>query len=163
MELWKDVPGYEGLYKVSNFGRVKSMPRGGFKGGFLGNEDNEGYIKVTLSKDGKIKNFSVHRLVASLFLEKEPGKDFVNHKDENPSNNNVDNLEWCTSKENANYGSRNYKLSLKNGKTVECVETGCRFRSANFAAKVLGLSASHITSCCRGVRQTTGGYHFRYI
>lgn len=166
MEIWKDIPGYEGLYQVSSYGRVKSLGRkkgGGLCDAYIGNEDKHGYICVTLSKNGKIKHYQVHRLVAALFLEKVDGKNFVNHKDENRSNNHATNLEWCTAKENANYGNRNHKLSVKNGRPVVCVETGREFHSASFAAKVLGLSQSHISSCCRGERNTTGGYHFKYV
>ena len=166
MEIWKDIAGYEGLYKVSNRGRVKSLGRkkgGGLCDGYIGNEDKQGYIRVTLSKNGKTKNFQVHRLVAEAFLDKIEGKNVINHKDENPSNNNVENLEWFTAKENANYGSRNLKLSIKNGKQVLCVETGVTFRSAVYAGAVLGLQSSHITSCCRGKRNTTGGLHFEYV
>lgn len=166
MEIWKDIKGYEGLYQVSNYGRVKSLGRkkgGGLGDRYLGNVDKQGYIRVTLSKGGKIKNWQIHRLVYEVFCGEIPANMVINHKDENPSNNHIDNLEICTPKENANYGNRNYKLSCKNGKTVECIETGKKYRSASYAAKILGLTQGHISSCCRGERHTTGGYHFKYI
>jgi hypothetical protein len=166
MESWKDIKGYEGLYQVSDYGRVKSLGRkkgGGLADRYLGNLDKQGYVRVVLSKDGKTKNWQVHRLVYESFCGEIPNNMVINHKDENPSNNHIDNLEICTPKENANYGNRNYKLSCKNGKIVECIETGERFRSASYAAKKLGLSQVRISSCCRGERHTTGGYHFKYV
>lgn len=166
MEIWKDIKGYEGLYQVSNFGRVKSLGRkkgGGLADRFIGNEDKDGYISVGLSKGGKVKMYRVHRLVVETFLGEIPVGMVINHRDENPLNNHFDNLEVCTPKENANYGKRNYKLSCKNGKIVECIETGARYRSASYAAQQLGLSQAHISQCCRGERHTTGGYHFKYI
>lgn len=166
MENWKDIKGYEGLYQVSDCGRVKSLGRkkgGGISDRYIGNENKQGYVTVGLSKDGRVKNWQVHRLVYETFVGKIPNGMVINHKDENPSNNRIGNLEVYTSKENANYGNRNLKLSHQNGKIVECIETGERFRSASFAAKKLGLSQGHISSCCRGERHTTGGYHFKYI
>lgn len=97
-EIWKDIAGYEGLFQVSNLGRVKSLPRKNVtKEKILNGGDNgDGYIRVSLSN----KFYYVHRLVADAFIPKIEGKDFVNHKDEVKSNNNVDNLEWCTNQEN---------------------------------------------------------------
>lgn len=166
MEIWKDVSGYEGLYQVSSYGRVKSLGRrkgGGLSDRYLANGEKDGYISVSLSKEGKVKCWRVHRLVYETFCGEIPTGMVINHKDENPANNRIDNLEICTQKENANYGKRNYKLSCKNGKIVECIETGERFRSASYAAERLGLSQGHISSCCRGERHTTGGYHFKYV
>lgn len=166
MEIWKDVRGYENLYQVSNYGRVKSLGRkkgGGLTDRYIGNVSKEGYVTVVLSKNGKVKNWRVHRLVYETFVGEIPIGMVINHKDENPTNNCVINLEICTPKENANYGTRNFRLSHINGKVVECIETGERFRSASFAAKLLGLSQGHISSCCRGKRKTTGGFHFKYV
>ena len=166
MEIWKDIKDYEGLYQVSNYGRVKSLGRkkgGGLSDRYIGNEDKQGYIKVCLSKNGKVKHWQIHRLVYETFIGLIPDGMVINHKDQNPSNNRIENLEVCTQKENVNYGNRHYKLSVANGKIVECIETGERFRSASYAAKKLGLTQGHISSCCRGERNTTGGYHFKYV
>ena len=116
-EIWKAVKGYEGLYEVSNFGNVRSLDR--FvkakndsltkkKGRILVPfyESQKGYYQVSLSKDGKNKKHRVHRLVALAFLENPFNCTDVNHKDEDKTNNNVDNLEWCTRKYNNNYGTK---------------------------------------------------------
>ena len=110
---WKDIPGYEGLYQVSNLGEIKSLNyRNTGKEKIIKPRKNKGgYLRVVLCKNGKQKDFLVHRLVAVAFIPNHNNYNQVNHKDENPSNNNVNNLEWCTSKYNSNYGNRNKKLS----------------------------------------------------
>ena len=111
-EIWKDIDGYEGLYKVSNLGRVKSLNylRKGIEKERIPNKNNSGYLIVGLHKDGKIKNFLIHRLVAEAFIENVNDLPQVNHKDENKLNNCVENLEWCSAKYNSNYGEHNYNL-----------------------------------------------------
>jgi hypothetical protein len=100
VEEWKAIPGFEGLYEVSNAGNVRSFSQAK-RGGLLALIPNEfGYLTVSVWKDGKQKNCRVHRLVAEAFLVKPYGKDVVNHKDGNVTNNKVDNLEWCTQAEN---------------------------------------------------------------
>ncbi len=108
-ELWRWVVGYEGLYMVSSFGNVKRV--GKAKGAkrdrvLKASSSSNGYLQVVLSKNCIQKVFRVHRLVASAFLERIDGKTFVNHKDGNKQNNNVDNLEWCTKSENALHSYR---------------------------------------------------------
>ena len=119
MDNWKDVVGYEGLYKVSDTGKVRSLERyrdnknGNqvlIKGRLLKQAENLGYKYVSLSKNGEQKSFRVHRLVAIAFLENKLNKPNVNHKDCNKSNNNVNNLEWCTQKENVWHAFRNGKM-----------------------------------------------------
>ena len=115
-EYWKPVVGYEGHYQVSNFGRVKSIKFG--KEIILKQHIRRGYYSVGLSKNGILKRYSVHRLVAQAFIDNTDNLPQVNHKDENPLNNNVNNLEWCNSEYNNNYGTRNKRVSEKmtNGK-----------------------------------------------
>lgn len=104
-EEWKDVKGYEGYYKVSNYGRVMSLnyQKRGYSQILKPKINNSGYEHYQLHKEGKFKDFLAHRLVADCFIPKEDGKDLINHKDENPRNNRVDNLEWCTNSYNVKY------------------------------------------------------------
>jgi len=105
-EEWRDIVGYEGLYLVSNFGRVFSTPRPRAKAGLLSPATStNGYQHVTLYKDGNIRLADVHRLVAETFLSNDEGLPVINHKDEDPTNNFCDNLEWCTHRYNSNYGT----------------------------------------------------------
>ena len=116
MEIWKDIEGYEGLYQVSNLGRVKSIY------GWCGNRfvkrtkilklkiNNKGYTKVYLYKNKKSKMFFVHRLVAMAFVPNPNNLPQVNHKDGNKLNNSIGNLEWCTCSENIKHA---YKTGLK--------------------------------------------------
>ena len=106
-EAWKDIKGYEGYYQVSNLGRVKSIDKLRFnsdviiKGKILKPWDNShGYLQVKFVKNRVKKMPKVHRLVAQTFLGLDPNRVFVNHKDGNRSNNNIDNLEWVTRREN---------------------------------------------------------------
>lgn len=127
-EIWKDIVDYEGKYQISNLGRVKTLGRiceNVGKNQFssyitkrtipekilsvFGNR----YLKVALFKNGKRKYYSVHRLVAEAFIPNPNNLPIVNHKDEDKTNNRMDNLEWCTYKYNANYGTRNNKIYNK--------------------------------------------------
>ena len=122
MEIWKDIEGYEGLYQVSNLGNILSNNLYAHKKPKLKKlqKHNSGYVSVSLSKDGHDKSYLVHRLVAQAFLENPNGYDFVNHKDENKRNNNVENLEWCTKSYNSTY--------YLNMKPERKKEYGLRFR-----------------------------------
>ena len=118
-EMWKDIEGYEGLYQVSNLGNVRSLKyAGGDKVKMLKQgTDKKGYKRVVLCKDGKHKSYSVHRLVAIVFVPNLNDLPIINHKDENPSNNNVNNLEWCTYEYNNTYGTARKRASeSKKGK-----------------------------------------------
>lgn len=128
-EIWKDVTGYEGLYQVSNFGNVKSCDRVVFAGTNSNHTCQHikfrllkmgggKYKQVILCKEGKIKAFTVHRLVAQAFISNPDNLPCINHKDENPSNNRVDNLEWCTYKYNNGYNNRVDKCKDKISKTL---------------------------------------------
>lgn len=107
-EIWKDVCGYEGLYQVSNVGNVRSLNYKGVRGRV--NElskglSGSGYYVVVLCRDKKQTTVNVHRLVAEAFIDNKDNKPVVNHKDEDKTNNSVDNLEWVTEKENVNWGT----------------------------------------------------------
>lgn len=122
-EVWKDIYGYEGLYQISNRGRVKSLDRVvetskryTVRGRILKQGHTGHYYFVNLAKNGTCENKYIHRMVAEAFIPNIDGCNFVNHIDENTKNNCVENLEWCTAKHNANHGTRNKKISeaLKN-------------------------------------------------
>ena len=108
-EIWKDVKGYEGLYQVSNLGNVKSIRKNIIK---KPSRLPKGYLQMRLSKNGKNKYISIHRLVAQAFIPNINNYPCVNHKDCNPQNNKVNNLEWCTYKENNSYKNHNLKRSI---------------------------------------------------
>lgn len=126
-EIWKDIPGYEGLYKISNYGRVKSLKRyrpNGSKSQLVpekimkGTDNLCGYLVVTLSKSSKTKKSYIHRLVGIAFLPNPFNLPEINHKDEDKSNNKIENLEWCSSLYNTNYGTgiiRGRKKREENG------------------------------------------------
>lgn len=124
IEEWRAVPGYEGLYEVSDQGRVRSIDRYDSIGRLRKKRyiklllHSSGYFSVGLSKKGKVTIYLVHRLVAQVFIPNPLGLPQVNHKDEDKLNNNVDNLEWCTAKYNNNYGTsrdRAKNTAIKNG------------------------------------------------
>lgn len=118
-EVWEYIPGYEGLYQVSNMGRARSVyHEDGFGRKFCGRmlkpiDAGNGYLRLHLSKGSKRELVSLHRLVAMLFVPNPLGHPIINHKDENPRNNRSDNLEWCTQKYNINYGSRSRRSGEK--------------------------------------------------
>ena len=115
MEEWRAVPGYEGLYEVSNIGNVRNVRRNKL---LRLQKTNNGYIRVVLSKNGIKTAFQVHRIAAQAFIPNPDNLPQINHKDEDKTNNNVTNLEWCDAKYNNNYGSRKDKArdtKIKNG------------------------------------------------
>ena len=124
IEEWRPVVGYEGLYEVSNTGRVRSVDKYDSMNRFLRGRilrlftDGLGYLRAQLYSNSKRKSFLVHRLVAQAFIPNPDNLPQVNHRDENPGNNNVDNLEWCDRSYNNNYGTRKDKVresKLKSG------------------------------------------------
>ena len=158
-EIWKDIKGYEGLYQVSNLGRVKS------KRTILKPAKCE-YLKVSLCKKGSQNTYYVHRLVATAFLSNENNYTHVNHKDENKYNNNVDNLEWCDSKYNINYGNAQKKKGKQqirynviqkdlSGNVIKI------WKCASEIAKCLNLNKGTIRkSCQKGLKNY--GYFWEY-
>ena len=115
-EIWKDIKDYEGLYQVSNYGRVKSMertvkgPKGNkkIKSRIMQEYKNKfGYSIISLSKSGKTKNFQIHRLVAQAFIPNPLELPQVNHIDGNKDNNSVNNLEWITNRDNVIHAYKN--------------------------------------------------------
>lgn len=109
MEIWKDVKGFEGRYKISSKGRVLSVHRCSRPGlcyiesTMTLQNNGRGYLQIKLRKPGVYQRYFIHRLVALHFLKEVEGKEFVNHKDKNRGNNQVSNLEWCTHQENCDH------------------------------------------------------------
>ena len=158
---WRDIEGYEGLYKVSEYGDVMSMNyrHTGEKRLISKAKNNSGYIFVTLWKNGNHKTVLVHRLVATAFCE---GADYfpeVNHIDEDKTNNHYSNLEWCSRKYNINYGTRNEKQAKK----IRCVELDMIFESVNAAANYINRTGASISNCLIGNQKTSGNYHWEYV
>ncbi len=190
-EVWRDIIGYEGLYKVSSHGRIKSLAKPRFYGESVNLKNHQnalwpeiimkprlkknGYLQIGLSKNGKYKTFTIHRLVAKVFISNPDNLPYVNHKDENKQNNRVDNLEWCSPAYNTNYGTAierfskatrnrpNRKKGIK--KVFQYSLDGtliAEFPSANEASRQTGIKQGTISSNCLGVSKSTNGYIFKY-
>lgn len=162
-EIWKDIEGYENKYQVSSLGRVKSLKRN-----LIMKETNHhcGYLKVELYKDGIGKKIFVHRLVAKAFISNPNNLPEVNHIDENKKNNNVNNLEWCNSKYNSNYGTRLFrKAESKKKKVLQYsldVKLIKEWKSATDIQKETGFEKGSIGRCCRNQQYQAYGYIWRY-
>lgn len=174
MEEWRDIEGYEGLYEVSSEGRIRSVDRvveysNGrnhfYKSKLLRQlKDRDGYMVVNLYKEKTSRQYRVHRLVAEAFLPNPDNLPVCNHKDENPSNNNVENLEYCTQKYNVNYGTSQlrradaiskpvYQYTLDN-QLVKVWKSVTECRLNGFCG---------VSGCCRGKRNKHKGYKWSYI
>ena len=155
MEIWKSIPGYEGSYMVSNYGRVRSLDRldsrgHKVKGRILKqNSTKYGYKQVNLSKNGAKKMLSIHRLVATAFVPNPNEYLEVNHIDENKSNNKFENLEWCDRTYNMNYGTRNERAAeKKRGKHAGAKNPRAR--------KVMCLNNGMVFDCMKEAREWCG-------
>lgn len=182
-EVWRDVKGFEGLYKVSNMGRVKNNKEHILKP----YSSEKGYRCVDLNKNGNHKKHRVHRLVAQAFIPNPNNYPCVNHIDEIKNHNYVQNLEWCTVAYNNSYGNRLKKISDKNKKshiglkqskeTIEKRESKIRkpviqINSDNNIVKIWkcarqasskGFNPSSIASCCKGKINSHHGYKWKYF
>lgn len=166
-EIWKDVEGYEGLYQVSNLGRIRSLDRVVIvKGKIMSPINRNGYSRIRLNKDGKGQNFAIHRLVASAFLPNPENLPEVNHKNEIKSDNNVENLEWCSTKYNCNYGTKVKRQVEKISKGVLQIsmdgEILAEFKSAAEVERILGFRNSRINECCNGKRKSAFGFKWEF-
>lgn len=188
IEIWKNIVGYEGLYEVSNWGRVKSLNYNhtGQEMILKNKKHKGGYLRVGLCKEGKVKYFSVHRLVAQAFIPNPDNLPQVNHKDEVKTNNfvfvredgsvdfNKSNLEWMTAKENMNYGTArertvkarrgvyNTKCSKPVAQKTKDGELVKIWPSVAEVQRQTGWSAGSIAACCRGIRKSLYGYRWSY-
>ena len=184
-EEWKEVPGYRGIYEISNFGRVKSLERTIVypPSKFYPNGrtrvlkekiltpcvDKKGYQFVQLFTNGNFRSKRVHRLVAEVFIPNIHNFEQVNHKDENKKNNCVDNLEWCTLIYNVNYGTGKYRKTLKKRIPVMQYDLEGNFireyESATAAVKYLGKkqgNANVLLDTCRGKYKYMFGYIWKF-
>lgn len=143
-EEWRDIKGYEGLYQVSNKGNVRHI-----KFNRLLKPSKSGkYITAILSKNGKQIGKSVHRLVAETFIPNPNNYPCVNHKDENPHNNSIENLEWCTHSYNINYGTRNKQVRDKKTKNIIDLNTGIIYDNIDLYASEFGYSKCYLYKLC---------------
>ena len=185
-EIWKDIPGYEGLYQASNLGNIRALT---FRNNIVVKKkirllkqqiDKYGRKRIMLTNNKKYKLFQVHTLVALTFLDKKDFKSYldedrdkvklneleINHKDENPLNNNVSNLEWCTRAYNTHYGTgiermgRNHRKKIIQ-KTIDNKEIK-KWNSIKEASDSLNINNVAIFYCCKGKSKTSGGYRWEY-
>lgn len=174
-EIWKDIEGYEGLYQVSNMGRVKSLTRNRrgrnnapnpIQGRILKQHIYFGYCYISLCKNRKYKGFRVHRLVAHAFIPNPDNLPQVNHRDENKTNNCIDNLEWCDGEYNINYGTCIAKRARSKSKKVLQFKPDGTFvkewKSIMDVQRNLGFCQSYISECCRGKHAYAYGYLWKY-
>lgn len=179
-EIWRECIGYEGLYLVSNFGRVKSLyPSTRIKDKenyvMAPKIDNHGYKRVNLHKDKNNKAELISRLVANTFIPNPENKPMVGHWDDDKLNNNVDNLYWTDSYENSHHNGKYEKFLKAHNDNIENIaaklskpiiainiETGetIDFSSIQSASRTLGIDSGKISNCCNGKRNTSGGYKF---
>ena len=179
-EQWLDVVGYEGLYEVSNKGRIRSLFRIR-RNGILTKRDEpyyprfhsgrSGHLSVWLYKNGTGRKWLVHRVVAIAFLQNEDNLPFINHKDEIPYHNNVENIEWCTPAYNNNYGTIRERMrkALLNRADLSIPVARIssdgsikEYVSMQEASRINGLPQSNIWQCCNFKRKTCGGYKWTY-
>ena len=175
-EVWKDVPGYEGLYEVSNLGRVRSLnyQNTGKSNIRIPFTAKNGYMSIRLSKDNKTRGFYIHRLVALVFVDNPNGWTEVNHKDEDKTNNRSDNLEWCTRKYNMVYGTGHKRsaeaqagrTNTKSSKRIAQYDFDGNlifvFPSASEVKRKLGYNRGRVCECARGECKQAYGYIWRY-
>lgn len=183
-EIWKDIEEYEGLYQISNLGRVKSF---GKQTGFYtrkhelilkDNIDKDGYHLTTLIKKRTRQHLRIHRLVAEAFIPNPEDKPQVNHKDGNKDNNSVENLEWCTPSENVkhSYDKKLHKYHIRirafgtenpAARKIKQYDLKGNFiktwNTIREASKTLNIGETNIGACCRGKQKTAGGYIWKYI
>lgn len=173
--MWKDIKGYEGLYQVSNRGEVKSLNYNHTRKEKILSSNNRGggYLCVRLCKKGRVKTLGIHRLVMVAFIKNSENKRTVNHKDGNPSNNNVENLEWATYSENSlhAYNELGMKAPILNGKDNGKSKTVNQLTLDGALVKVwesmrqtetLGFNRSSISACCLGKMRKHHGFKWEF-
>ena len=170
-EIWKDIPHYEGLYQVSNLGRVKALPRireNHTHGVWIQPEqimatrlNEDGYECVSLTqKNSKRKTERIHRLVALAFIPNPDNLPEVNHINCIRDDNRVENLEWISRKDNCAYTS---KCGNKSNKHIKCIETNQIFKTSTEVSKVNGGDTGNIRKAARNQKYSVNGFHYIYI
>jgi len=168
-EIWKDVKGYEGLYQVSNIGRVKRLR---FTNRYTDREQErikvlklckKGYLRVALFKNGKGKHVEVQRLVAIAFIPNPDNKPEVNHIDGNKKNNKVENLEWVTISENAIHSARALQKNVRRVNQYDLQDRYlATYSSITIASEITGVKQSSISNVLAKRRNKAGGYKWKY-
>ena len=179
-EIWKPIQGYEGIYEVSSFGRVRSVPREWeqenrhgtlsryrIDGSIIKPRFNRGYLSIGLRTDPKhLKRFQVHRLVAQTFVPNPDNMPQVNHKDEDKTNNRADNLEWCTARYNANYGTRPNRIGKSKSKGIGKFDLQGRLVET-YATRQEAAEKENVTMACMDKRidfnLKAGGYYYKKL
>ena len=168
-ENWKAIAGYEGLYEVSDMGRVKSLNYNhtGKEKILKLKKSHCGYLNVNICKDGHAKSVRIHRLVATAFISNPHNLETINHKDEDKTNNTVDNLEWMSQKDNNNYGTHNKRVSEALSNQVQMFDKYTDELLATSPSlmedeRVTGIDDGNISKCCLGKIKSAGGYIWKY-
>lgn len=189
-EIWKEIEGFEGIYEISNFGKIRSVDRAityvngrvHVQHGVIRKAQiaTNGYEIIDLSKNHVRKKFLVHRLVAIAFIPNPNNLPEVNHIDENKLHNYAENLEWCGIKENRNFGTRNIRArdskdyarigrinQLKQGRKIAQIDSNGEivriFPSIREAERVTGYFRQAISGCCNGLYKQAYGYRWKFM
>lgn len=170
MEEWRDIKGFDGVYQVSNLGRVKRIaPSRRYPSEHImsPHDIGKGYLSVFLLYGNKKKVMKIHRAVAEAFIPNPNQYPEVNHKDENPSNNRVENLEWCTHEYNSRYGTRGERIGQAHAKAVvQCSLLGTfirRWESISEITDTYGYDQSNLCKCLTGKYNNAYGYVWKYV
>lgn len=173
METWKSIKDYEGLYEISSLGNVRSLDRKVISKRKYGDKlvnlkskpvrtivDNLGYCRISLCKNGTVKTHKIHRLVCNAFYN---GFGHVNHKDGDKTNNKLDNLEFCTIKENNNHAFLNNLRPKKYRRTIICNENNDIYNGISDCARKINISAVIISSHLKGNCNNIRGLTYKYL